>query len=161
MPVSIAVLLLVALALLCLTGPSGAQPAPSPPGWAAMADEVKANPELIAPLGAVLDSARKVAATPVVRRGTTVDIGRTARARRPRKFMDGQPRRSGLTGDVGLRDQRDDLSELPRWRLRIAALAGGPPRRVIAQLEETPTWSHPQRPGWQLARPRRTGADDY
>lgn len=128
-----------------------------PPNWATMADEVRARPDLAAPLRTILDRARKVAATPIVRRVYRyADIGKDRISLDGRaKFMEGQPRQEwfGLAmSDCGTANIV--LNELPTLALAFRCTGEEIFRaRIIAQLEETATWSPIQRPGWQLCVP--------
>lgn len=148
------------LGTLCLflwTTAAAAQVVPPARDWGAMADQVRQQPELAERLNAVIASARKVAATPIVKRvHHYADIGKDRTGLDGRaKFMDGQPRQEwfGLAmSDCGT--SGTILTELPLLALAYrctgeeALLA-----RIISQLEETATWSPLQRPGWQLCTP--------
>jgi len=157
------------LGTLCLffwTTTAAAQVVPPARDWGAMADEVRQRPELAERLAAMIVSARKVAATPIVKRvHHYADIGKDRTWLDGRaKFMDGQPRQEwfGLAmSDYGT--SGTILSELPllafayRCTGEEAFLA-----RIISQLEETATWSPLQRPGWQLCTPAPAPvSDDY
>ena len=85
------------LGTLCLflwTTAAAAQVVPPARDWGAMADEVRQRPELAERLKAMIASARKVAATPIVKRVYHYgDIGKDRTGLDGRaKFMDGQPR---------------------------------------------------------------------
>jgi hypothetical protein len=128
-----------------------------PASWAAMADEAKARPDLATPLAAILDRARKLASTPIVKRVYRyADIGKDRTVLDGRaKFMDGQPRQEwfGLAmSDCGTANTI--LNELPTLAFAYRCTGEEMIRlRIIAQLEETATWSPIQRPGWQLCVP--------
>ena len=85
------------LGTLCLflwTTAAAAQVVPPARDWGAMADEVRQQPEVAERLKAMIASARKVAATPIVKRVYRYgDIGKDRTGLDGRaKFMDGQPR---------------------------------------------------------------------
>ena len=88
---------LLTLVVVLLSGYAGtavAQKGSVARDWAPMADEVSQRPELAERLKAVIASARKVAATPIVKRvHHYADIGKDRTWLDGRaKFMDGQPR---------------------------------------------------------------------
>ena len=87
-------LTLVVVLLLGYTGTAAAQRVSAAGDWGAMADEVRQRPELAERLKAMLASARRVAATPIVKRVYYyADIGKDRTWLDGRaKFMDGQPR---------------------------------------------------------------------
>ena len=61
-------LTLVMVLLSSYAGTAAAQAVPAARDWGAMADEVRQRPELAERLAAVIASARKVAARPIVKR---------------------------------------------------------------------------------------------
>ena len=147
---------LAALALLLSAWPAEAQ-APAARNWGAMADDVKAQPGLAAPLQALVQRARKIAATPIVKRVYHyADIGKDRTGLDGRaKFMEGQPRQElfGLAmSDCGTAGTI--LNELPLLAFSYRCTGEDALRqRVISQLEEAATWSPLQRPGWCLCVP--------
>jgi hypothetical protein len=159
-------LTLVVVLLSGYAGTAAAQVVPPARDWGAMADEVRQRPELAERLAAVIASARKVAARPIVKRvHHYADIGKDRTWLDGRaKFMDGQPRQQwfGLAmSDCGTSGTL--LSELPLLAFAYRCTGEETFRaRIISQLEETATWSPLQRPGWQLCTPAPTPVpDDY
>jgi len=150
-------LMFVVVLLSGYAGTAAAQSVPAVRDRGAMADEVRQQPELAERLAAVIASARKVAATPILKRVYHyADIGkdRTGLDGRP-KFMNGQPRQEWF--GLAMSDHFAGgtiLTELPL--LAFAYRCTGEEvfhARIISQLEETATWSPLQRPGWQLCTP--------
>lgn len=147
----------LAAAALLVPAAAGAESRPAAEGWPAMADAVKGRADLAAPLKAVIERARTVAATPIVRRVYHyADIGKDRTWLDGRaKFMDGQPRQElfglamsdfGTTGTL--------LNELPLLAFAYRCTGEEAFRaRIISQLDEAATWSPLQRPGWQLCVP--------
>jgi len=145
------------LALCVLAASAAAQEPSAAQSWAAMADEARQRPELAAPLQRIVERARKIAATPIVKRVyhyADIGQGRTWLDGRA-KFMDGQPRQEvfGLAmSDFGTSGAI--LGELPLLAFAYRCTGEEAFRtRIIAQLEETATWSPLQRPGWSLCTP--------
>ena len=150
-------LLAAGLALLWLATTAAAQ-SPSPlRDWAAMADEVKQRPDLAAPLSTVLQRARKLVATPLVKRVYHyADLGQDRTWLDGRaQFMGGQPRQEifGLAmSDFAA--SGTILNELPLLAFAYRCTGEDVFRaRIISQLAETADWSPLQRPGWQLCEP--------
>ena len=150
-------LTLVVVLLSGYAGTAAAQRVSAAGDWGAMADEVRQRPELAERLKAMLASARRVAATPIVKRVYHyADIGKDRTWLDGRaKFMDGQPRQEwfGLAmSDCGT--SGTILTELPLLAFAYRCTGEDVFRvRIISQLEETATWSPLQRPGWQLCTP--------
>ena len=153
----LALILLTAVLLAPLATLPASDLAPVTADLGAMADEVRQRPELAERLAAVIASARKVAARPIVKRvHHYADIGKDRTWLDGRaKSMDGQPRQQwfGLAmSDCGT--SSTILSELPLLAFAYRCTGEEPFRtRIINQLEETATWSPLQRPGWQLCTP--------
>ncbi|MCE5237968.1 heparinase II/III-family protein [bacterium] len=150
---SLALLAVVALSSL----PASGQVSAPARDWGAMADAVRQRPELAAPLQTIVERARKIAATPIVKRVYRyADIGQNRTWLDGRaKFMDRQPRQ-GVFG-LAMSDfaaAGTVLNELPLLALAYRCTGEEVFRaRIISQLAETATWSPLQRPGWQLCTP--------
>ena len=138
-------------------GTAAAQRVSAAGDWGEMADEVRQRPELAERLKTMIASARRVAATPIVKRVYHyADLGKDRTWLDGRaKFMDGQPRQEwfGLAmSDCGT--SGTILTELPLLAFAYRCTGEDVFRvRIISQLEETATWSPLQRPGWQLCTP--------
>jgi len=150
-------LTLVVVLLSGSAGTAAAQRVSAAGDWGAMADEVRQRPELAERLKAMIASARRVAATPIVKRVYHyADLGKDRTWLDGRaKFMDGQPRQEwfGLAmSDCGT--SGTILTELPLLAFAYRCTGEDVFRvRIISQLEETAAWSPLQRPGWQLCTP--------
>ena len=153
-------IVVLAAAAAFLAAPCLAEETTPAPSWAALVDAARGNPQLSPHREKLIASARAAAGRPITRRVDKYeDIGkeRTWLDGRTRA-MEGQPRQSwfGLAmSDFGTSGTLN--SELPL--LAVAFRLTGDAvfkERIVAQLEESVSWSPLQRPGWSLCVP---GAD--
>lgn len=157
LPSPCALLTLLVAGLLIFLAVPGTLAAPQARAWGALADEARRRPENASTVKSVVDNARRITTTPVVRRVYHyADLGKERTWLDGRaKFMAGQPRQEWF--GLAMSDFSTAgtiLSELPLLAFAYRATGEESFRtRLLAQLEETATWSPLQRPGWQLCTP--------
>ncbi len=147
--------LLVSMLLATVGSPSFA--AKPIPGWAAWIDATRENLDLAEGRKQMIDAARKVAGSPIAKRVYRYeDVGKhrtwlDGRA----KAMDGCPRQQWFAlamSDFGTSNILRDELPLLALAYRVTGEEAFK-KRIIAQLEETVTWSPIQRPGYTLYMP--------
>ncbi len=137
----------------------GNEPKPTKPAvaWSVLLDAVRDNSALVADRDRLIAEARRIAASPIVQRVYKYeDVGKFRTWLDGRALaLEGSPRQSWFAlamSDYGTSRAIDN--ELPL--LAAAYRLSGEKifqTRILAQLEETATWSPLQRPGYTLGRP--------
>ena len=147
--------LLTAVLLLTATGsPAAAQQTRTVPDWGTAMDTAKADSRLSAARDKLIAEARQLASTSIIKRVYRADdIGKSGSSIGERTvILDGSARRATFAlaksdngAATGIASQLPLLATAFRWTGDEALKA-----RIIAQLEESATWSPCQRPGWSL-----------
>jgi hypothetical protein len=136
---------------------AAAEQARTVPDWGAAMDAAKADAGLAATRDKLLVTAREVGSMPIIKRVYRAeDVGKFRSSVGERTVvLDGSVRRSMFAlaksdnvAAVGINGELPLLAVAYRWTGDETFKA-----RVIAQLEETATWSPLQRPGWSLKAP--------